>query len=80
VPVPFLVQLAIGVALNILAYMLAPKPKEPKPPALQDFDAPTAEAGRPIPVIWGNLTITGLNVIGVFDKKIRKRKVEVGKK
>lgn len=79
-PVPFLVQLAIGVALNILAYMLAPKPKEPKPPALQDFEGPTAEAGRPIPVFWGNLTITGLNVIGVFDKKIRKRKVEVGKK
>lgn len=79
-PVPFLVQLAIGVALNILAYMLAPKPKEPKPPSLQDFDGPTAEAGRPIPVFWGNLTITGLNVIGVFNKKIRKRKVEVGKK
>lgn len=79
-PIPFLVQLAIGIGLSILAYVLAPKPKPPKPPSLDDFKAPTADAGRPWPVIWGNITITGINNIGSFDKKRRKRKVKVDKK
>lgn len=79
-PVPFIVQLAIGIGLSILAYVLAPKPKPPKPPSLEDWEAPTSEAGRPLPVIWGNMTVKGLNCMGYFDKRIRKRKVKVSKK
>ena len=79
-PVPFFIQLAIGLALNILAYLLAPKPKPPKPPSLEDFKTPTAIAGRPIPVIWGSITITGPNVLSVHDKSIRKREVSIGGK
>jgi predicted phage tail protein len=59
----FLYQLAVGLVLNIIAYLLMPKPKGPKPNEVKDLEAPTAEAGRPIPVAFGDITISGVNVI-----------------
>jgi hypothetical protein len=79
-PFPFLAQLAISVALQVIGYLLLPKPPKEAPPELSDFEDPTAEAGRPIPVVWGSGTITGLNIMDYNDKKIAKRKVGVGKK
>lgn len=67
-PFWFLIQLAIGVALMVVAYALSPKPKQAQPAASTDLDAPTAEAGRPVPVVFGSLEITGGNVIGYWDK------------
>src|SRR5690606_37871371 len=46
--VNFVVQLAIMVVAAVVAAALAPKPPQPKPAALADFDVPTAEEGRPI--------------------------------
>jgi hypothetical protein len=79
-PFPFLAQLAISVALQVIGYLLLPKPPKEAPPELSDFEDPTAEAGRPIPVVWGSGTITGLNIMDFNDKKIAKRKVKVDKK
>lgn len=78
--IPFLVQLAIGVGLMILGYMLMPKPKQEKPPSTDDLDEPTAEAGRPIPVIWGSLAISSPNLIGNWDKFSRHRKMRKSRK
>jgi len=75
-PFWFLIQLAIGVALMVVAYALAPKPKEQKPAASSDLEAPTAEAGRPIPVVFGSLEIKGGNVIGYWDKQKHDFKVK----
>ena len=61
--------LLIGLALNIIAYLLMPKPKPPKPPEAKDMDNPTAEAGRPIPVVFGVITVKGLNILWFGDKK-----------
>lgn len=77
---PFLGQLAVGVGLQILGYLLAPKPPQPKPPSVEDLEDPTAEAGRPIPVIFGSLTISGVNNLGYWDKAISTREVKAGKK
>lgn len=66
--VAWLIPLLIGIALNIIAYLLMPKPKQPKPPAAKDMENPTAEAGRPLPVIFGEITIKGLNVLWYGDK------------
>ncbi len=66
-------QLVIGVGLQILGYMLAPKPPGPKPPALEDLKAPTAEAGRPIPVLFGTRVIEGPNNLWSGDVEIRER-------
>lgn len=79
-PIPFLAQLAIGVALAYVSFLLMPKPKQPKPPATEDLESPTAEAGRPIPVIFGSLTMKSPNNIGYWDKASVTRKLKSGGK
>jgi hypothetical protein len=59
-----LVLMAVSTALQIL---LAPKPPVPKSASLEDFNVPTAEQDRPIPVIFGTVTITGPNVVWYGD-------------
>lgn len=61
------VQLAIMVVSAIISYALAPKPPQPKPAALEDFDLPTAEEGRAIPVVFGTVWLKGPNVLWYGD-------------
>lgn len=61
-------------------YLLAAKAKQPKPPSLSDFPEPTTEAGRPIPKLFGSMTISGMNVLWYGDRKIREREMETDKK
>lgn len=57
--IPFL----IAIAFTVVAYLIAPKPKKAQPAAARDLEAPTADAGRPVPVVFGTLTVKGLNVL-----------------
>jgi len=66
----FLALLAIFLVLQVVSYLLMPKPKVPKPEAAKDMDNPTAEAGREIPVVFGTVTIKGLNILDYGDKSI----------
>lgn len=52
----FLVSLIVSVAL-------APKPPKPRAATIDDFDLPTAELDRPLPVVFGTKRITGPNVL-----------------
>ncbi len=70
----FFTQLLVGIALQVIGYLLMPKPPAPEPPQLSDWDDPTAEAGRPIPVVFGSMTIKGMNILGMWDKAISWRK------
>lgn len=63
----------VSVALNLL---LAPKPKAPKPEAAKDLEDPTAEAGRPIPVVFGTVTVKGLNLLWYGEKSSKTSKVK----
>ncbi len=72
---PFFVLLAVTVGLSILSYLLMPKPKAPKPEAVKDLEDPTAEAGRPVPVVFGTITVKGLNVLWYGDKSSKTYKV-----
>lgn len=72
--VPFLIQMAISVALISLAYIILPKPKPEKPEA-QDIDLPKANAGSPIPVVFGTKTVQGLSVLWYGEKTTKKYKV-----
>lgn len=65
---PWFITLLIGLALNIAAYLIMPKPKQPQPAEMKDLDDPTAESGRPLPVVFGSLRVQGLNVIWFGDK------------
>ena len=77
---PFLVNLLIGVALQIIGYMLAPKPPREQPPEAQDMENPTAEAGRPVPVVFGSVIITSPNYLWWGDKRKVERNKDEGTK
>lgn len=70
----FLGRILVGMALQFIGYLLLPKPPGPKPPELTDWDDPTSGAGRPIPVVFGSMSINGLNNMGMWDKAISRRK------
>lgn len=72
----FLIMMAISLALSIVSYLLTPKPKMAKPEAAQDMDDPVAEAGKPIPVVFGTVTVKGLNVLWFGEKRINTYKVK----
>lgn len=62
-----LIQIAIAIAVAVIAYALMPKPKAAKPAAAQDFESPTADAGRPVSVPFGTITIKGANILHYSD-------------
>lgn len=72
----FFVALGISLAISIISYLIMPKPKAPKPEAAKDLEDPTAEAGRPIPVVFGTMTVKGLNVLWFGDKSKVTKKVK----
>lgn len=55
--------IAILVVAVIAAYALRPKPETQPPAGLSEVDAPTAEEGREIPVLFGTRDIKGPNVV-----------------
>lgn len=70
---PQIIQFVVTLIISIA---LAPKPRPPKAAAITDFDFPTAEEGRPIPVVFGDVEVTGANVLwygGLQVKPIKKR-------
>jgi hypothetical protein len=74
--VPFWLLIAAVVALTVINYLITPKPKTPKPDSVKDLDDPTSEAGRPVPVPFGTITIKGLNLLWFGDKGKRTYKVD----
>jgi hypothetical protein len=71
------VALLIGLVLNVVSYLLQPKPKANQPAESKDLESPTAEAGRPIPVLFGTKTIKGVNVIHFTDKAKEEYEVKI---
>lgn len=72
--------IALLIVSQVISYALAPKPPSPVPASIADFDVPTAEEGRPIPVVFGTVTITGPNVIWYGDLGIEPIRKRTGKK
>jgi hypothetical protein len=71
---------AILIVSALISAALAPKPPAPKPAALEDFDLPVAEQGRPVPVVFGTVLITGANVLWYGDLRTTPIKKKSGKK
>lgn len=72
------VQLAFLVVSLVLQYVLTPKPKGPEPANLEDFDLPTVDPGRKIPVIFGEVWLVDPNIVWYGDLRTEKIK-EKGK-
>ena len=70
-------QLIVGVSLMLVGYLLMPKVKTAKPPAVDDLATPTSDANRPIPVPFGRLTIKSPNFIYAGKPLTQQKSVEV---
>ena len=78
--VNFVVQIVIVIVAAIVAIAMAPKPPMPKPAALEDFDVPTAEDGRPVAKVFGEVWITSPNNLWFGDLSSEPIKKKGGKK
>ena len=55
---------AMAVAASVISYIFIPKPKPPTIDSqIKDMEAPTADAGRPVPVVFGTVTVKGVNFL-----------------
>lgn len=73
--IAILVELIIAIAVAVLSYVLMPRPKAPKPEAAKEMDGPTAEAGREMTVVFGELTIKSPNCLWFGERSQKTYKV-----
>lgn len=71
----FFVSLIIALVLLVIAYAIMPKPKTPSIIG-QDAEDPTAEAGKPMGVVFGTVTIRDGNILWYGDKSKQSLKVK----
>src|SRR5271167_2758352 len=64
------------VATTLLTIALAPRPPAPASASITDFKLPTADQGKPIPVIFGTVDITGANCVWDGDLSTSQIKVK----
>ncbi len=60
-------QFIIWIVTTALSYILAPKPEAPKPASLDDFNVPTADPERNIPVVFGTVWVEDPNTVWYGD-------------
>lgn len=70
----------IWVVAMVAAYCMMPKAQSQPPPEFDDIDAPTAEEGREVPVLFGTRDIDGPNVVWYGDIRTKSVKGSGGKK
>ena len=70
-------EILIQIAMMIVSYMLTPKPKQAKPAAAEQADNPVAEAGMPIPKVFGSMRVKSLNTLWFGEKYIREYEIKV---
>ena len=75
-PFTLLIVAAIGLAAVAVGYLLMPTPKREKPAAATDLESPTADAGRPIPVVMGTVTLKGPNILWWGDKDVYQYEID----
>ena len=71
---------ATFVVALVLVTALAPKPQSAKPAGLGDVQAPTAEEGREIPVLFGTRLCRGPNIVWYGDFETQAIQKKGGKK
>lgn len=65
---PILTSILIGFVVQVVGYLLMGQPKSQKTDEVSDLENPTAEAGRAIPVVFGEMEISGLNCLWFGEK------------
>lgn len=72
------IYIIVLIVAMILAYAMAPRPKSQKPPALTDFNVPTAQDGREVIDACGTVWIDDPNVIWFGDLRTYPIRKKVG--
>lgn len=63
--------------IRFIFKLLSPKVKKEKPDFAEGLENPTADAGRPIAVPFGTITIKDPNVLHYGDKASKTEKITV---
>ena len=64
---PLIAQLIAAVLLVVVGFLLLGSIKKPNQ-EIKDLENPTADAGRELPVVFGTVTVKGVNILW-FDEK-----------
>lgn len=72
--------LAVFVVALVVSYALTPKPQTRPPAGLSEFNVPTAEVGREIPVLFGTRALEGANVVWYGHLRVVPIRKKGGKK
>lgn len=70
----------VWVVALVAVYAMAPKPQSRPPAGLDEIQAPTAEEGREIPVLFGTRDLKGPNVVWYGDLATEAVRKKGGKK
>jgi hypothetical protein len=73
----WVLQLVISL---VLSYVLRPEPQTSPPPSLEDVQAPVAEEGKAIPVVFGRCHARDSNVVWYGDFRTSEIRRSGGKK
>jgi len=75
----FWIVIAILAIAVVAAIALGPKPPQAPDPALDEIDIPSADEGKPIPVVFGTMVVKSPNVVWYGDISYEPVKVSGGK-
>ncbi len=76
----WVIQLIIAIVLAVISYLITPRPDAQASNATEELEAPTAEAGRPMAVVFGTITVKSLNTLWVGNRAKRTYKTKMGGK
>lgn len=66
--IPMLISFIVSFVMQVVGYIMVGQPKTEKSDKVRDLELPTAEAGRPIPVVFGEVEVVGLNCLWYGEK------------
>lgn len=69
-------MLLVAIAMMVLTFLLAPKPKIEKLKPDTEIEVPATEVGRPLPVIFGTVIIRNPNIVwfgNIMIKEVKKK-------
>lgn len=74
-----MIYLFVLIVTVVLAFALQPKIPEPTPATLSEIDIPTANQGKPIPKVFGQIVVQSPNIVWYGDLGYNKVTSEGGK-
>lgn len=68
--------IVVSLIINVIVALLMPKPKQNLPSTASEMQNPTADAGRPVPVVFGTVTVKSSNVLWYGEKSMHEFEID----